>query len=101
MLHQRELDELFAELEEAEDGLLDATLDDERATEPVPIPAPHIEAGPAVSEAYAREKRRGLGGHDMRLAGETLRVGQPTGDGVFARHRQTLSARGVSERAFG
>src|SRR5262245_11592990 len=39
MLHQRELDELFAELEEAEDGLLDATLDDERAAEPLPIPA--------------------------------------------------------------
>jgi superfamily II DNA or RNA helicase len=30
-LHQRELDELFAELEEEQDGLLDATLDDEQA----------------------------------------------------------------------
>lgn len=29
MLRQRELDELFAELEEVEDGLLDATLDDQ------------------------------------------------------------------------
>ena len=30
-MQQRELDELFAELEEVEDGLLDATLDDEQA----------------------------------------------------------------------
>ena len=36
MLRQRELEELFAELEEAEDGLLDATLDDERPAEPLP-----------------------------------------------------------------
>ena len=36
MLRQRELDELFAELEEEQDGLLDATLDDERAPEPLP-----------------------------------------------------------------
>ena len=35
-LHQRGLDELFAELEEAEDGLLDATLDDQPAHEPLP-----------------------------------------------------------------
>jgi superfamily II DNA or RNA helicase len=32
-MRQRELEELFAELEEAEDGLLDATLDDERPGE--------------------------------------------------------------------
>ena len=32
-MRQRELDELFAELEEDQDGLLDATLDDERADE--------------------------------------------------------------------
>ncbi|MBK9712606.1 MAG: DEAD/DEAH box helicase [Kouleothrix sp.] len=38
-LRQRELDELFAELEEEQDGLLDATLDDERAAEPVPLTA--------------------------------------------------------------
>jgi superfamily II DNA or RNA helicase len=43
MLHQRELDELFAELEEAQDGLLDATLDDERATEPLPGAADETE----------------------------------------------------------
>src|SRR6266511_150083 len=36
MLRQRELEELFAELEEEQDGLLDATLDDERAPEPLP-----------------------------------------------------------------
>lgn len=35
-MHQRELDELLVELEEAEDGLLDATLDDERPGEPLP-----------------------------------------------------------------
>src|SRR5690242_11507603 len=39
MLHQRELDELFAELEEEQDGLLDATLDDERPAEPLPSAA--------------------------------------------------------------
>src|SRR5581483_11656603 len=33
---QRDLDELFAELEEEQDGLLDATLDDEPAAEPLP-----------------------------------------------------------------
>jgi superfamily II DNA or RNA helicase len=43
MLHQRELDELFAELEEAQDGLLDATLDDERAAEPLPSTADETE----------------------------------------------------------
>lgn len=43
MLHQRELDELFVELEEAQDGLLDATLDDERATEPLPSTADETE----------------------------------------------------------
>jgi hypothetical protein len=37
MLRQRELDELFDELEEAADGLLDATLDDERPAEPLPF----------------------------------------------------------------
>jgi len=39
MLRQRELDELFAELEEEQDGLLDATLDDEQAPEPLPSAA--------------------------------------------------------------
>jgi superfamily II DNA or RNA helicase len=34
-MRQRELEELFVELEEDEDGLLDATLDDERAAEPL------------------------------------------------------------------
>ena len=43
MLRQRELDELFAELEEAQDGLLDATLDDERAPEPLPLTADEAE----------------------------------------------------------
>jgi superfamily II DNA or RNA helicase len=43
MLRQRELDELFAELEEAQDGLLDATLDDERAPEPLPLAADEAE----------------------------------------------------------
>src|SRR5947207_2674397 len=43
MLRQRELDELFAELEEAQDGLLDATLDDERATEPLSLMADEAE----------------------------------------------------------
>lgn len=43
MLHQRELDELFAELEEAEDGLLDATLDDQRAAESLPGPGDEAE----------------------------------------------------------
>ena len=36
MLRQRALDELFDELEEAEDGLLDATLDEPAAVEPPP-----------------------------------------------------------------
>ena len=43
MLHQRELDELFAELEEAQDGLLDATLDDERTPEPLSLAADEAE----------------------------------------------------------
>jgi superfamily II DNA or RNA helicase len=34
-MHQRELEELFIELEEDADGLLDATLDDERAPQPL------------------------------------------------------------------
>jgi superfamily II DNA or RNA helicase len=34
-LRQRELDELFAEIEEEQDGLLDATLDDEPAHQPL------------------------------------------------------------------
>src|SRR5215217_5812807 len=42
-LRQRELDELFAELEEAQDGLLDATLDDERAPEPLSLAADEAE----------------------------------------------------------
>ncbi len=37
-VRQHELEELFTELEEAEDGLLDATLDDERPAEPL-LPA--------------------------------------------------------------
>lgn len=36
MLRQRQLDELLAELEETNNGLLDATLDDECAAEPLP-----------------------------------------------------------------
>ncbi|KPV53718.1 type III restriction endonuclease subunit R, partial [Kouleothrix aurantiaca] len=36
MLRQRGLDELFDELEEAEDGLLDATLDEQTTIEPLP-----------------------------------------------------------------
>jgi superfamily II DNA or RNA helicase len=36
-MRQRELEELFVELEEDTDGLLDATLDDERAPEPLPL----------------------------------------------------------------
>src|SRR6186997_1038803 len=43
MLRQRELDELFAELEEAQDGLLDATLDDERAPESLSLAADEAE----------------------------------------------------------
>src|SRR5690348_715238 len=43
MLRQRELDELFAELEEAQDGLLDATLDDERTPEPLSLVADEAE----------------------------------------------------------
>ena len=35
-MHQRELDELFAELEEEQDGLLDATLDERPVGEPLP-----------------------------------------------------------------
>ena len=42
-LRQRELDELFAELEEAQDGLLDATLDDERAPEQLPLASDEAE----------------------------------------------------------
>jgi superfamily II DNA or RNA helicase len=52
-VHQHELEELFAELEEAEDGLLDATLDDERPAEPLL---------PAVDEAEL------AGGFRTRLA---------------------------------
>lgn len=37
MLRQREMDELFVEQEEIEDGLLDATLDDEQSAEPLPF----------------------------------------------------------------
>ena len=43
MLRQRELDELFAELEEAQDGLLDATLDDERTPESMSLTADEAE----------------------------------------------------------
>jgi superfamily II DNA or RNA helicase len=35
-MRQRELEELFVELEEDADGLLDATLDDERTSQPLP-----------------------------------------------------------------
>ena len=52
-VRQHELEELFAELEEAEDGLLDATLDDERPAEPLL---------PAVDEAEL------AGGFRTRLA---------------------------------
>jgi superfamily II DNA or RNA helicase len=38
-MRQRELDELFVELEEDADGLLDATLDDERPAEPLLLAA--------------------------------------------------------------
>jgi len=38
-MRQLELEELFVELEEDTDGLLDATLDDERAPEPLPLNA--------------------------------------------------------------
>lgn len=34
-MHQRELDELLVELQEAGDGLLDATLDDRLPSEPL------------------------------------------------------------------
>ena len=39
MVRQRALDELFDELEEAEDGLLDATLDEQSPVEPLPVAA--------------------------------------------------------------
>ncbi len=38
-MRQRELEELFVELEEDTDGLLDATLDDEQPPEPLPLNA--------------------------------------------------------------
>ena len=52
-MRQREIDELFAELEEDEVGLLDATLDDERTTEPLPIPADEAELAGAFRTKLA------------------------------------------------
>src|SRR5689334_21287974 len=59
-LRQRELDELFAELEEDQDGLLDATLDDERAGEQV------REA--AAATAAAADEAELAGGFRAKLA---------------------------------
>src|SRR5262245_63033631 len=42
-MRQRELEELFVELEESADGLLDAALDDEPPAEPVPLAADEAE----------------------------------------------------------
>jgi len=43
MLRQHALDELFAELEETQNGLLDATLDDRRTPEPLSLTADEAE----------------------------------------------------------
>jgi superfamily II DNA or RNA helicase len=56
-MRQRELEELFVELEEDADGLLDATLDDERAPEPLPILADEGELAGGFRAKLAFEPR--------------------------------------------
>src|SRR5919204_6939499 len=52
-MRQRELEELFIELEEDEDGLLDATLDDERPVEPLLLAADEAELAGAFRAKLA------------------------------------------------